>query len=273
MRVLIVGDYQSLEFAAARDWLRRHTSATEANTVAAALEILRGTGSVPRTIILAQSRPGQLSLADVDRLSRFAPLARLVGLLGSWCEGETRSGRPWPGVPRVYWHQWQPRLLRELSSEPLRSLPRTATAAEQLFQLSAEVRRSHGLVAIRASQRVTYETLAEALMTAGYSAVWIRPGETGCPPRVIGGVLDATNCDPVVAAEIAEFSHLLQPAPVLTLLGYPRQDEVERALSAGAAAVLAKPFFNVDLLGELARLCLPDAAAPLADGGRSEEAA
>ena len=34
--------------------------------------------------------------------ARGAPLARLCVVAGSWCEGETRSGRPWPGVWRVY---------------------------------------------------------------------------------------------------------------------------------------------------------------------------
>ena len=58
--------------------------------------------------------PGQFSCEAIDRIRTRAPLARLVGLLGSWCEGEVRSGQPWPGTIRIYAHQWPGRAEQEL---------------------------------------------------------------------------------------------------------------------------------------------------------------
>ena len=51
----------------------------------------------PELIVMAQSRPGVFSAQWIERLRRSAPLAGVVALLGTWCEGETRSGRPAPG--------------------------------------------------------------------------------------------------------------------------------------------------------------------------------
>ena len=69
---------------------------------------------VPDVIVVAQAFPGQFSLDEIDRIRGLAPLARLLGLLGSWCEGEVRTGLPWPAVIRIplsgsfyqYFHWW-----------------------------------------------------------------------------------------------------------------------------------------------------------------------
>src|SRR3954467_5187193 len=55
-------------------------------------------------IVVAQSRPDTVSHADFQVLQREAPLAGIVSLLGSWCEGETRTGKPWKGSHRVFWY-------------------------------------------------------------------------------------------------------------------------------------------------------------------------
>ena len=47
-------------------------------------------------VVLAQSRRDQFLEADVERLLTNFPSVPIVGLLGSWCEGESRSGRPFP---------------------------------------------------------------------------------------------------------------------------------------------------------------------------------
>ena len=67
----------------------------------------------PHGIVLAQAYPGQFSPVAIDRLRNLAPLARLIAILGSWCEGEPRSGHPLPGVIRIYWHQAAERIRRE----------------------------------------------------------------------------------------------------------------------------------------------------------------
>ncbi len=91
--VLLVGAIDFHEFGEAVRWLRAHTQLAAARTVTEAMEQCESRQAFWHTIIIAQSRPGQFAQHDIDQLSRAMPLAHLVALLGSCCEGETRSGR------------------------------------------------------------------------------------------------------------------------------------------------------------------------------------
>jgi len=107
--VLLIGDTSRAEFQEARATLAATSQLVEARDTATAGALLARGQVVPELIVLAQAYPGQFSEAEVKRLWRLAPLGRVIGLLGSWCEGESRSGRPWPGGIRLYWHQWPAR--------------------------------------------------------------------------------------------------------------------------------------------------------------------
>ena len=108
-RVLLVGGDPDGEFSAAVNWLQGHAALTSVARIEdAAAELDRG--PPPDVVLIAQARPGQFTRGQVEQLHRASPVSRLVALLGSWCEGEIRSGRPWPGVVRIYWHQWRARL-------------------------------------------------------------------------------------------------------------------------------------------------------------------
>ena len=93
--VWMLGDWEQAEFAAAVAYLQTSVDLS-----------LTPSANDPDLILLVASRPGRFSAAEVESLHRRAPLAKLVALLGSWCEGEVRSGHPWPGVTRIYAHQW-----------------------------------------------------------------------------------------------------------------------------------------------------------------------
>ncbi len=93
-------------------------------------------------IVVAQSHPDQFTADEIEALQAKYPLTPVVALLGSWCEGESRSGNPWPGVVRVYWHQWQGRL--DLFEQQLESTgysswhePRIATVGDRLLKCTA----------------------------------------------------------------------------------------------------------------------------------------
>ena len=111
---MLLGDADRREFCEARDRLTALGRVRRAGGVEEAAAILAGGGPPVDVIVIAQARPGEFSHDNVQRLRQIAPLARIVALLGSWCEGESRSGKPWPGVVRTYWHQWPARAEREL---------------------------------------------------------------------------------------------------------------------------------------------------------------
>jgi hypothetical protein len=94
------------------------------------------TETVPRIIILQETRPGEYPRRAIDRLRESFPAVPILLIAGSLCEGEGRTGRLPAGVVRRYWYEKEtaiiPELKRFLRREPGRlSLP--ATAGEEDF--------------------------------------------------------------------------------------------------------------------------------------------
>jgi len=99
--VLFVGDSEWHEFQPACEELSATTQLSCAREAGDAARQLESGDAHVDLIVVAQIRPGQVSPAKVHALRTLAPLARIVGLFGSWCEGESRTGSPWPAIPRL----------------------------------------------------------------------------------------------------------------------------------------------------------------------------
>ena len=210
-------------------------------------------------IVVAQARPGEFAHDDVARLRQLAPLARIVALLGSWCEGEARSGKPWPGVVRTYWHQWPARAERELrrlaagECSPW-ALPPTATEEERLLADAEPPRRQHcGLIAVFSRDRAMAETLASVCRSWGWEATRLRSSGDAAA-GAIAVLFDCGRCLDDELAELQRTAAALAPAPLVAIVHFPRIEDCELARQAGAAAVLAKPLQWADLFAELDRL-------------------
>ena len=265
---MFVGDAQREEFREAWACLDAVAHVRRAADIEAALGILSD-GFLPSVIVIAQAFPDQFSLQSVDCLQRAAPLARLLGLLGSWCEGEARTGHPWPGVMRLYWHQFPAQCAREF--DRLRSgggsawgLPTTAGDEERLLADQDTVAgEDHGLIVIWSRQYAMQDWLSSACRLRGCSTVWLSPERTVKLSGAVAAVFDGCCCDEVEVAELAKLGKLLRstpgkPAPVIALLDFPRIEDHARAVAAGASAVLSKPLAINDLFWQLDRLLSAD---------------
>src|SRR5437868_5038942 len=117
--IWVVGDWDDPMFEGPVLWLKSRAAYECFKSAAAACgsNTHSTNGEVPRAIILMQSRPGQFAGREVEELHAQYPLARLLSLIGPWCEGEQRSGRPVPGVVRIAWRQWRQRLELELAAD------------------------------------------------------------------------------------------------------------------------------------------------------------
>ncbi|MBU4273030.1 MAG: response regulator [Planctomycetes bacterium] len=138
IQILVVGDIHRTEFRESASCLKRSGVVEIAADVETAEAALAQRRTAPEVIVVAQSFPGQFPHGAIDRLRRAAPLARILGLMGSWCEGEMRSGRPWPATARLYWHQWPARCRRQFrclagGKRCSFALPATATEEERLL--------------------------------------------------------------------------------------------------------------------------------------------
>ena len=112
-RVCLIGDHEHPDFADA-------------------VALIQGDADLmfdisPRTcaelIILARSRPGMIGRQRVDQLRRTAPLAGIVALLGSWCEGQARASRPRHDVQRLYWYRISALVAATIGTSRGRPLP------------------------------------------------------------------------------------------------------------------------------------------------------
>lgn len=255
--VLVIGETDREEFREASDALRPTEYVRHVPDLDAAAALLADEETAADVIVLAQAYPGQYPAESIDRLRQLAPLARIVALLGSWCEGESRSGRPVPGVVRVPWHQFPARSARELARladgfGSVWGLPATAGEDERVLA-SAEraLPQSEGLVAVYSPEFEMYDWLAEAVRRRGQSAVWLRPRQ---PIHVRGAraaVFDGLECDGEELDTLRRLAARVHPAPVVALMPFPRTQDCDRVRAAGASALLAKPLAIDDLFWHL----------------------
>ncbi len=268
--VMLIGDSEQREFAAPLTWLGKHCRCHWYPTIAVAVESLRQAAKAPDWIVLVASYRGAFEHAEVEGLHKRAPLARLLTLLGSWCEGEMRSGRALPGVARAYWHQWEARAAAEMLGERAAryagwSLPRTSLPLDVSLLARAQphsiMRRDVATpqLSVLAPTRERYLTLADALRTCGYPSLWQTATTLASAHDSSAFVIDGDS----LTQRISELTqHTIACAvdrPTLLLLDFPRWQEVEQAREWGVRRVLSKPYLLGDLRAILAKI-LPQSA-------------
>lgn len=277
--LIAVGPWQLAEFAAVRSEVDPASEWSTAVTLADVVARLADQTTAPELILLAQARPGVDDAGLLEELRRAAPLTRVIVVAGAWCEGELRTGRPLPGVVRLYWYEFAPwwrAALAEISrgGAPAWSTPLDDPRAGQTSALvtSIEAKRERGLIAVDAVDFAVFETLETALSPWGWSCAWTprhRPellASGGEELRPVAGIWDGGQLSENELASLAAFADRLQHpsdaergievrrAPVIALLDFPRVEHVADVQGAGGAAILAKPYQVVHLAMELERL-------------------
>lgn len=253
IRVLFVGDSLHGEFQLALQWLRKHANLEVVFDLQSARKHLKQSGESKDLLVLGATRPGQFSIEDIDALRNASPLLRIVAILGAWCEGELRSGRPWPGVFRTYWHQWPARLASDFKAFLQGNCPRwgdavTTTPAEQLLQRKHDhCKNTLRLVLIRADDWETAGALQDACQQAGYAtACWV----DGEPPRVTGAhvfLWDLADPQRITQNRVQKYLRAFHPTPIIALASFPRHQTVQRLTAAGVSGVVSKPFLLHDV--------------------------
>jgi CheY-like chemotaxis protein len=241
-RVLLIGDCSDVCFAPLLTWLHEHSELHQVSTSAAAAEFCRS-GRPPQWIGWAQARRGEFNSAEIERLHQTMPLVRMFTALGSWCEGELRTGSPWPGVPRLYWYDVAGWLERQWSHSLF--APRTVTVAERaLLETRAGLSKFSGHIVIESPNHAGFASLQTILESQGGTCHWAHRRIPIESPDLL-----LWDCPRWPGAEalksIRQRFALLADSPDPrwgALIGWPRWDEYQAAEQAGAAFVIAKPF-------------------------------
>lgn len=249
--VLLVGDAGHAELRDAVSLLRETSFLTVEDCGEGAGADLAQSAQLPELIVLAKSRPGTVRDRVLRKLEQHAPLAGVVSLLGSWCEGQARTGRP-SGVRQLYWYEfprwWAHQLARRRAGRcPDWARPEGATSEERGASKS-------GLILLSTPNWESYSALTDGLTQQGFATAWQQPGRRTLTLRgVTAGIWEGGQLDDREAGQLAAFCDQLarDGAPVVALLDFPRRDRCQRALEAGAAAVLGKPWLSADLVGAI----------------------
>jgi hypothetical protein len=217
----------------------------------------------PDIIVLAVEWPGQFNTADLERLHRLVPLARIVYRLGSWCQGISTTKTlcefvPRLGEPAADWG------LERISGEMARGVvgcslsgPATATLDERL---DVEISRFQGsgdgwtVTGVVSRDRLFRECVSEALATRGDAPIacadpWDLAGRA---QRI---VWDLTPWGEGTSREVRAFLDRDSETPILAVLGFPRREHRRELGESGVAMVLAKPFLLSELFWSLDQLC------------------
>ncbi len=246
--VLVVGDTDHADFRDVTELLR------------AEVRLVNTTDVSPELIIFVQSRTGSVDRQSMEAMRRSTPLAGIVVIAGSWCEGEPRTGRPWPGVQRIYWYEFPAWWQRQLALCAAGLCPDWLRQDEWQFRGAAPVRKlgdsrhRPGVVLLRTSDRTTADALADVLHRAGYASIRELPGRAKASVRgAIAGIWDGGQLNDCEANDLSRFCRRLanDNAPAVAILDFPRRDRVEHAVQSGAFTVLGKPWVNAELIGVL----------------------
>lgn len=257
-----VGDRARAEWSMEMAALGAGHRTRDFDTVAKATTAIAAGIAPPGLLVVAQARPGEVSSAEIDALRRLAPLVPIVQVAGSWCEGELRTGRPWRASARYYAPQAGPRLaenfLRVAGRKlPAWALPLTMTEDERfLHRMEGELEPPAEVIAgewvcIRTTNPAMGDWLVSACRALGADARAYLPHQL---PTDLEGVTYGLWDGDSLASEgdresLRRFAAMLDPCPVDALLSFPRNEDREQAVMAGAVRVLSKPLWVSDLLG------------------------
>lgn len=192
------------------------------------------------SVIFARPERSRIAPERLEYLKQFYANAKFVCMLSSGCEGEMRTGDPWPGCQRIYWHRWnQDRgavVADPISVEPTVSSDR---ALPSLF------------LAIVASSIQHAEPLLAVASDHCWPATWITPGKIPfirAPTHVLWDDSAAQSTDrqtwhqrlSLFPSRVGSSADCRLPLHGW-LAGFPRIHDWKEARAAGVDWLLSKP--------------------------------
>lgn len=248
-RLLVVGDLQRDDF-----WSVRRSFVDGYDTTVAKPQAAVGLTMVPDLCVLLQTYADEFSHEDLLKLQAQWPLLSLVLVVGAWSEGERRSGRALPGIPRVAWHEWdtywQAELARiELGELPTWLLPATASDEERILSRT-QAHPILGCVVVVADRRESRRALADLFCDNGCRVIATTLADQCSVTGADRVIWDVTDARLLSADAVAQLRRKFGNAPITALVTFPRPEDAALASSLGIEQLVGKPYSTESLLGE-----------------------
>jgi hypothetical protein len=251
--ITVLGNFDLPEFLAPLSWLQSRYPVQRFRRCEDAAQFL-ATNSCAGQVI-AVGRPGLFDASDMDSLHALAPMAPIVALAGVWCDGETRSGRPWSGIPRVSWHTWRSAFEQLWGDRPQRRslwLPRIANDLERLIaQPPLPSQPNRPLLLVRSHDYGLAETLVSAADRQGWRAIHVTKDQILSQDAAEAWIWDLNRAEDDEMDALATARHIHSQARWVLLQSYPRPESLELVQSE-KDVLLPKPFSLADLFNLLA---------------------
>jgi len=212
-------------------------------------------------IVLAQSRRNQISQSTIDYLRAEMPEVPIVVLLGTWCEGENRSGKPLLGVNQVVWHQWKSRFERFCIQvkDGLQSdwhQPLTASVSDRVRDFSLDTVIADALqgkkVLVSSEDSTTFESVSDMLGVYQCSGVWAESPEV-CNEEFDAICVDGNGASNELIDRIVGLRSRFEDVPVSVMLNFPRKQDMDSLMIVGVQEVVSKPYTHNEFLHSLIR--------------------
>ncbi len=242
------GDSPSFEFREAISWLENHCSVERVASFGALARLLENSSTDPWAVVVMQQYKGEFDHVDAAAIAQAIPLSRLVVLLGSWCEGETRTGKPLAGFVRIGWCDFVPRFSGLIHHK---KLPSTASDGETLQSAMeyAESAVDSGLcVGVYSASYDDGRAIHESLESLGFVTRRLLRGDFESTQRLEVDIVVWDDAGGPRTRRVELGMATGKGIPVIAVINAPRSQDVRSALLAEAHAVLAKPYRVADLV-------------------------
>ncbi len=255
LETLAIGPWHRGEFALTRARIPESRSWNSVANCESASVVLDSGQILPELILLAQHLPGTYQQRDVEQLRRAAPLAQIVVVAGTWCEGEPRTGKPLTGVLRLYWYElipWWQHVQANRSWSLCLDGPIARRHTDRIFDYDFKI---DSYVAIHAFSLASFEALASSLGAYGMECVWTRQ-EPELPQQIAVGIWDGGQLDAQEIARVQSFATMIheRQGSLIVLLEFPRKEHFSQLDEIGITTVFGKPFIVEELANEILRL-------------------
>ncbi len=208
----------------------------------------------PELIVVATERPGDVSLAEIDDLRRRFPTAGVVTLVGAWCEGETRTGRPALGTIRIYGYEAAEWLERQFALYTLGQCsawgrPMSQAAEERWLEPAIYAPIAHHVrLAVCSPSPRWLATLCDSLAALGHATVGFMPGQIPWLGQIDALVWDLPTAQ-TDRAVLEVQRRALPRVPTIALGDFVREHDETTCRDWGIDKVLRKPT-RIDVLAE-----------------------
>src|SRR6056297_37548 len=190
------------------------------------------------TIVAVRAWRAAVPSGDLKRVESRYPDARRIQLVGSQCEGEARTGHPWPDWQRLRWHAW---------NQVMPGWFEDRADPDRLDAVPLDGHVGWGVTMIVAASRQAAAPLLDLLTANSATGLWTPPARVGMATNVQRVIWDDSAAPSTSAAHWRERLGTVATAPGARhawTMNYPRAAELAAAREGGVDAMFSKPYLR-----------------------------